>query len=169
MTKLNSERRSLLKVASAIAVSGVATSFGCAQKGNYSSAIGESFVDRDEFVIRGANILSMDASIGDFVRGDVTIAQGMASTNNLQMKGVNAAVLMDGKADIARETQDIKVVVVPEINTSAATLYMAAINPLVGLTTYLSQLILRKPLTKAGTSVFLIDGSWSNPRVTKTE
>ena len=62
-----------------------------------------------------------------------------------------------------------KVVVVPEINTSAATLYMAAINPLVGLTTYLSQLVLSKPLTKAGTSVFLIDGSWSNPRVTKTE
>ena len=77
MTKLNSERRSLLKVASAIAVSGVATSFGCAQKGNYSSAIGESFVDRDEFVIRGANILSMDASIGDFVRGDVHVRNGV--------------------------------------------------------------------------------------------
>jgi hypothetical protein len=28
---------------------------------------------------------------------------------------------------------------------------------------------LSKPLTKAGTSVFLIDGSWGNPRVTKTE
>ena len=59
--------------------------------------------------------------------------------------------------------------VVPEINTSPATLYMAAINPLVGLTTYLSQLLLSKPLTKAGSSVFLIDGSLGNPRVTKTE
>jgi len=39
----------------------------------------------------------------DFVRGDVTIVNGIASTNNLQMKGVNAAVLMEGKADIARE------------------------------------------------------------------
>ena len=56
MIKLNSERRSLLKVASAFAVSGVATSFGCAQKGNRFSAVGESFADRDEFVIRGANI-----------------------------------------------------------------------------------------------------------------
>ena len=37
----------------------------------------------------------------DFVRGDVTIQQGIAATNNLQMKGVNAAVLMEGKADIA--------------------------------------------------------------------
>ena len=105
----------------------------------------------------------------DFVRGDVRIEQGVASTNNFQMKGVSAGAVIEGSADIAKETQNLKVVVVPEINTSAATLYMAAINPLVGLTTYLSQLLLSKPLTKAGTSVFLIDGSWGNPRVTKTE
>ena len=105
----------------------------------------------------------------DFVRGDVRIEQGVATTNNLQMKGVSAGAIIEGSADIAKETQNLKVVVVPEINTSAATLYMAAINPLVGLTTYLSQLLLSKPLTKAGTSVFVIDGSWSNPRVTKSD
>ena len=54
----------------------------------------------------------------DFVRGDMLIDQGVASTNNLQMKGVNAAVLMEGRADLARETQDLKVVVVPDINVS---------------------------------------------------
>ena len=48
----------------------------------------------------------------DFLRGDVRIDKGMALTNNLQMKGVNAAVLMEGSADIARETQDLRVVVV---------------------------------------------------------
>lgn len=105
----------------------------------------------------------------DFVRGDVRIEQGVASTNNLQMKGVSAGAVLEGSADIAKETQNMKVVVVPEINTSAATLYMAAINPLVGLTSYLTQLVLNKPLTKAGTSVFLIDGTWSNPRVTKSD
>ncbi|MEI7496130.1 MAG: AsmA-like C-terminal region-containing protein, partial [Betaproteobacteria bacterium] len=105
----------------------------------------------------------------DFVRGDVRIEQGVATTNNLQMKGVSAGAIIEGSADIAKETQNLKVVVVPEINTSAATLYMAAINPLVGLTTYLSQLLLSKPLTKAGTSVFVIDGPWSNPRVTKSD
>ncbi|MFM2240152.1 MAG: hypothetical protein RJA69_1526, partial [Pseudomonadota bacterium] len=59
----------------------------------------------------------------DTFRGDVTIQQGMANTNNLQMKGVNAAVLMEGRADIARETQDIKVVVVPEFNAGTASLF----------------------------------------------
>jgi uncharacterized protein YhdP len=105
----------------------------------------------------------------DFVRGDVTIAQGIARTNNLQMKGVNAAVLMEGQADIAKETQTIKVVVVPEINAGSASLIASAINPLVGLTTFLAQVILRRPLIEAATQEFLIDGTWLDPRMTKVE
>ena len=105
----------------------------------------------------------------DFVRGDVRIDQGVASTNNLQMKGVVAGALIEGSADLDKETQDLKVVVVPEINAGTASLYMATINPLVGLTSYLAQLILSKPLVSAGTSQFHIDGTWSNPRVTKVE
>lgn len=105
----------------------------------------------------------------DFVRGDVTIAQGMARTNNLQMKGVNAAVLMEGQADIARETQQIKVVVIPEINAGSASLIASTINPLVGLTTFLAQVILRGPLIAANTQEFLIDGTWLDPRVTSVE
>jgi uncharacterized protein YhdP len=105
----------------------------------------------------------------DFVRGDVTIAQGIARTNNLQMKGVNAAVLMEGQADIAKETQTLKVVVIPEINAGSASLIASAINPLVGLTTFLAQVILRRPLIEAATQEFLIDGTWLDPRMTKVE
>ena len=103
----------------------------------------------------------------DFVRGDVTIEQGIAATNNLQMKGVNVAVLMDGRADIARETQDIRVVVVPEINALTASLVATAINPVLGLGTFLAQLVLRQPLIQAATQEFRVDGSWADPRVTK--
>jgi len=105
----------------------------------------------------------------DFVRGDATIDQGVARTNNLQMKGVNAAVLMEGQADIAHETQLLKVVVVPEINAGSASLIASAINPLVGLSTFLAQLILRRPLIDANTLEFQIDGTWADPRVTKIE
>ena len=31
----------------------------------------------------------------DFIRGDVTLDSGIARTNNIQMKGINAAVLLD--------------------------------------------------------------------------
>lgn len=103
----------------------------------------------------------------DFVRGDVRIDRGIAQSNNLQMKGVNAAVLMDGKADLLRETQDIRVVVVPEINAGTASLIATAINPAIGLGTFLAQIFLRRPLMEAATQEFHVDGSWVDPRVTK--
>jgi uncharacterized protein (TIGR02099 family) len=113
--------------------------------------------------------LFSDGFAFDFVRGDVRIDQGVASTNNLQMKGVVAGALIEGSADLVRETQKLKVVVVPEINAGTASLYMATINPLVGLTSYLAQMVLSKPLVRAGTSEFFVDGTWTNPRVTKVE
>ena len=103
----------------------------------------------------------------DFIRGDVRIDQGIAMTNNLQMKGVSAAVLMDGRADIARETQDIKVVVVPEINAGTASLVATVINPAVGLGTFLAQMFLRRPLMEAATQQFHLDGTWADPRITR--
>ena len=105
----------------------------------------------------------------DFVRGDVNISQGVAATNNLQMKGVNAAVLMEGDANIARETQDLKVVVVPEINAGTASLIATVINPAIGLGSFLAQYFLRRPLMQAATQEFHIDGSWANPQITKVE
>jgi len=105
----------------------------------------------------------------DFVRGDATIEQGLARTNNLQMKGINAAVLMEGSADIAREQQDLKVVVVPEINAGTAALIATAINPAIGLGTFLAQFLLREPLQSATTQQFHITGNWADPQVEKLE
>ncbi len=105
----------------------------------------------------------------DFFRGDVRIEQGIAYSDNLQMKGVNAAVLMDGHADLFRETQDIRVVVVPEINAGTASLIAAAINPALGLGSFLAQFVLRKPLMEAATQEFHIDGSWVEPRIQRVD
>ena len=103
------------------------------------------------------------------MRGDVTIKQGLALTNNLQMRGVNAAVLMEGSADIALETQTIKVVVVPEIDAGTASLIATVINPAVGLGTFLAQVFLRRPLMEAATQEFQVNGTWADPKVTKVD
>jgi uncharacterized protein YhdP len=105
----------------------------------------------------------------DYFRGDVAITQGIARTTNLQMKGVAAAVLMEGQADIAKETQNLRVVVVPELNAGSASLIASIVNPVVGLSTFLAQLVLRGPLVNAATREFTIDGSWLEPRVTQVE
>ena len=105
----------------------------------------------------------------DFLRGDVTVDKGLARTNNLQMKGVNAAVLMEGVANMARETQDIRVVVVPELNAGTASLIATVINPAIGLGSFLAQLFLRRPLIESATQEFHVDGSWADPQVTRVD
>ena len=105
----------------------------------------------------------------DSFGGDVRIAQGVAYTNNLRMRGLQAVVLMEGQADIARETQDLHVVVVPEINAGTASLAYAVINPAIGLGTFLAQLFLRRPLSEAGTRAFHVTGPWVEPQVERIE
>ena len=106
----------------------------------------------------------------DTVQGDVQIQQGIASTRNLQIEGVNAVVKMDGSADIARETQQLKVLILPQLNAGGASVVAGlAINPVVGLTAYLAQWLLSAPISKAAVQEFSIDGSWSEPRVTRIE
>lgn len=105
----------------------------------------------------------------DNLEGDVIIAQGSAATRNLRIRSVQAVVLMEGRADIARETQDLRVWVVPEINAGTASLAYAIINPAVGLGTFLGQLFLRKPLIEANTREFHITGPWADPKVERVE
>jgi uncharacterized protein YhdP len=104
----------------------------------------------------------------DTIRGDVLIQQGIASTRNLQMKGVNAVVQMEGNSDIARETQNLRVLILPEVDAGTASLLAGlALNPAIGLSTFLAQLLLKQPLSRVNTQEFAIDGTWSDPKVTK--
>jgi len=73
----------------------------------------------------------------DVIRGDVAIDRGMASTHNLEMKGVNALVKMEGTSDIAKETQNLRVLILPEIEAGTASLLAGiAVNPVIGLSTF---------------------------------
>ncbi|WP_334135401.1 YhdP family protein [Tepidimonas sp.] len=101
----------------------------------------------------------------DLLRGDVRIVRGVASTRNLQMRGVAAAVLIEGSADLVRETQDLTAVVIPELNAGTASLLAAAVNPVTGLGTLIAQWLLREPLQAAATQTFRISGPWVDPQV----
>jgi uncharacterized protein (TIGR02099 family) len=106
----------------------------------------------------------------DSVQGDVTIVHGMANTRNLQIKGVNALVQLEGSADIARETQKLRVQILPIVDAGTASLVAGlTVNPVVGLTAFIAQWLLQNPLSRASAQEFVIDGSWVDPRVTRVE
>ena len=96
------------------------------------------------------------------------ITHGIMTTDNFKMRSVSAAVLLDGSVDIVKETQNLNVVVLPEINVGAASVaYGLLVNPVIGLGTFLAQLVLRDPLTEAFTMEYQIAGSWKDPEIAK--
>lgn len=104
----------------------------------------------------------------DGVTATAHITNGVAKTDNFKMRGVAATVLMDGTADIAKEAQNLHVVVIPEINVGAASVvYGLAVNPVIGVGTFLAQLFLRDPLMRAFTFEYQVTGLWNDPVVTK--
>ncbi|MCE2781520.1 YhdP family protein [Limnohabitans sp.] len=106
----------------------------------------------------------------DAVRGDVGITQGTAHTSNLQIKGVNALILLDGEANIAQETQKLRAHILPIVDTGTTSLLAGlALNPAVGLTVFVAQWLLKNPLSRASSQEFTIDGSWDSPRVTRID
>lgn len=74
MIRHQPNRRIVLKAAAALAATGLAScrSMTMADAGRAPGALPE----RGEFVIRGATILTMDAKLGDFTRGDVHVRDG---------------------------------------------------------------------------------------------
>ena len=78
--------------------------------------------------------------------------------------------LLDGTIDIGKETQNLHVAIIPEINAGGASvIYGLAVNPVIGVGTFLAQLFLREPLAKAFTFEYRVGGPWKEPVVTKIE
>jgi uncharacterized protein (TIGR02099 family) len=104
----------------------------------------------------------------DGITANAQITNGLLKTDNLKMHGVAATVLMDGTADIANETSNLHVVVIPEFNLGTGPLvYALAVNPVIGIGGFLAQLFLRAPMMRALTYQMKITGPWKSPTVVK--
>ncbi|WP_338771169.1 YhdP family protein [Massilia sp. METH4] len=106
----------------------------------------------------------------DGITANAVIDGGIVKTENLKMHGVQATVLMAGSADIANESTNLHVVVIPELNFGTAPLvYALAVNPVIGLGSYLAQLFLSQPMMKALTYQMQVTGPWKSPVITKLD
>lgn len=101
----------------------------------------------------------------DRVDANVMMHSGVATTRDFRMSGVTATVRIEGSANLAAETQNLRVVVIPNINAGAASLAYALVNPVVGLGTFLAQFVAREPLARAFTHVYDVTGTWIDPLV----
>jgi len=106
----------------------------------------------------------------DSIGASVDISAGVLSTRDFKMRGANATVLIEGSADLRQETQNLHVLVLPEVNAGSASLMYALLaNPAIGLGTFLAQWILRDPLSKAFSYEYDVTGAWNDPQVKRRE
>ena len=103
----------------------------------------------------------------DTIRADATVAEGIVSTDDFKMIGVQATVLMSGSADLERETQNLHVLVLPEINAGTASLGVALVNPAIGLAAFVAQYLFKDPIARALTLEYNVTGPWAKPNLAK--
>ncbi len=106
----------------------------------------------------------------DSINSVLSVKKGiMRTTEPLRIKGPAAHIEMQGETDLKNETQDLQVVVRPEIGNAAA-VGVALVNPVVGAATLLANTVLPNPLNPLNRLFsyrYHVTGSWSDPKVDK--
>ncbi len=101
------------------------------------------------------------------IAGTVAITRGVMKSDNLTMWGPSATVGLTGSADVANETQDLSVKVVPSLGETVAIAGALAAGPAAGAAAYVVQKILRNPIDKAFGFEYKVTGGWADPVVAK--
>jgi uncharacterized protein YhdP len=107
-----------------------------------------------------------DGFVFSSIVGKVAVSNGVMRTDNIEIVGPAARVLMKGQADITAETQDLRVTVRPTLTESVA-IGAAVVNPAAGAVAYLAQKALGDPIEKMFSYDYSVTGNWVEPIVTK--
>ncbi len=102
----------------------------------------------------------------DSITGNAQIVNGLLLTKDMQLTGAAAKVTMTGQVDLNRESQELKVRILPTIGDNVSLLSFAA-GPAVGVGVLLMNKILRDPLDKLVSFEYNVSGSWADPKVEK--
>jgi uncharacterized protein (TIGR02099 family) len=102
----------------------------------------------------------------DKIRAAGHIDNGLMTLKDFAMEGPSAQVEMTGQVDLAKETQNVKLRVVPSLGDTASAA-LVFINPLLIFPAAIAQRILRDPLGHIFAFNYTVTGSWGEPDVAK--
>ncbi|NOT64591.1 MAG: TIGR02099 family protein [Methylotenera sp.] len=104
----------------------------------------------------------------DKISGAAKVERGVMRSDNFEMSGPAADVLIKGETNLQKETQHLTVKVMPHVSDSLSLAALAG-GPLAGAIAFLAQKILRDPLNKIASSEYEIVGTWDNPQEVNAE
>src|SRR5688572_26002643 len=106
----------------------------------------------------------------DRITAGAQVQAGVMRLKEFRMRGSAADVEMKGETDLARETQNLQVRVVPSLALGdTAALGLGFVNPVAGVAALLAQRILKNPLGQIFSFDYDVSGTWSDPKVAKIE
>jgi uncharacterized protein (TIGR02099 family) len=103
----------------------------------------------------------------DSIDATAAISKGVLATDDFHMKGAAAQVSMKGSVDLAKETQNLHLRVVPALGGGAATALLFA-NPALGVLSAVVNNLLKDPLGQIFALEYDVTGNWSDPNVQRT-
>jgi uncharacterized protein (TIGR02099 family) len=103
----------------------------------------------------------------DSVSGSARINRGVARTDDFRLEGPAAKVQMQGETDLARETQNLKVRVAPQLGQGVSVAGAFLGGPVVGIAALVAQKLLKDPIDQIAAYEYSITGTWDNPNVVK--
>ena len=101
----------------------------------------------------------------DTIKGNYDLANGVATTNDLDIKGSSLAMEVRGKIGLAARDFDQKITVHPNISTGVAIGATLVGGPAAGALVLLAQQVLGKPLDKLTQFSYHLTGPWADPKV----
>ncbi|MFM0494422.1 YhdP family protein [Paraburkholderia caledonica] len=105
----------------------------------------------------------------EHVTGTAQIRNGIGRTENFEMVTAPARAEMKGSVDLAQETQDLHVQIVPTVSAGAAVVAAAVINPFLGLGALVADLAFSQSISHAFAREYAITGSWSKPHIERVK
>jgi uncharacterized protein YhdP len=103
----------------------------------------------------------------DNINGSASIKDGVIQTQDFHIDGSSAKVTLKGSVDFNKETQDLRVKVLPTVGDSVSMIGVFAISPAVGIGSLIANKLLGNPLDKLVSFEYNVSGTWSNPNVAK--
>jgi uncharacterized protein YhdP len=106
--------------------------------------------------------LFSEGFVFDEINSSVKISSGLLNSDNLEIDGPAADILIRGYVDLIEETQELFVKVTPRITDSMSLIALAG-GPIAGAAAFIAQKILDDPLNEVLTDQYKIIGTWSDP------
>lgn len=103
------------------------------------------------------------------ISGSMRIVRGVVYSDDFKMQGSAAIVAMSGEADLAHETQKLRVRITPMLGDSVSVAGAFLGGPVVGLAALVVQKVLKDPIGRMASYEYQISGTWSDPKVSKIQ